>query len=702
MAAVAARAAPVISTDMNADTCPMGAARPAKLFIGGITRHTTTKQLRDHFARYGRVLDCVAMRQPDGRPRGFGYVTLDSPAAADRCLAEPQVVDGRVVDMKRAVPEGSEGPGGYQAGHAHFAQDFYMGQHHPSMLGYPSMEFPGMLPPEMIYGAVTTPTGAGGHHWGHQAMLPEAPPSLPRSKAALETPDCVELLRGGRAPRAALAFAPFSAPPTPTGASTGMLNAGAAEFVPMGLPQKVVQEAGKRRSPLQPRTFANDENLPAAQAAITEVMKVDLSENQPKPQESQQTAKPKRAVLGEITNIANAVGLASANEQIKKSGDLAKPDGAGKGIFAGSENAGKSDQENVAPNVVGLKLTSTRPPALGLAEFDICLDEEAEEKSAAQAVVPDDDSEGGQSEQAAHQCSAPGHECTEDCELPSIGSAEHAAGTCKRCNFFPKGRCQNGKDCTFCHFAHDKRKPSRQEKRERRAAWLAQRGEGEVYPYDDDDDEEEGEEYGDFQQTMAYSILPGLPPMRAAKLPPALALPGAGMAGFGCMPPPGLAPQHAAPPMLASLDEWMVDQEAPMSVRCSPTSAAMPAQRSMSVLSTVPMSTPHSLAPSPTGSHAAAFFAGCSAPPTPSGAAMALATSPMGAYAGKVMCTIATQTERALCQQCGDKEKCKCASSPPGENMWSREEMLRVREAQAPGGEPAALRTVAAASLECQ
>ncbi|CAJ1376598.1 unnamed protein product [Effrenium voratum] len=80
---------------------------PAKLFIGGLSRNTTTKHLRDHFARYGRILDCVAMRQPDGRPRGFGYVTLDSPAAADRCLAEPQYVDGRQLDMKRAVPEGA-------------------------------------------------------------------------------------------------------------------------------------------------------------------------------------------------------------------------------------------------------------------------------------------------------------------------------------------------------------------------------------------------------------------------------------------------------------------------------------------------------------------------------------------------------------------------------------------------------------------
>ena len=51
-----------------------------------------------------------------------------------------------------------------------------------------------------------------------------------------------------------------------------------------------------------------------------------------------------------------------------------------------------------------------------------------------------------------------GPEGAEDVELPSIGSAEHSLGTCKRCNFYPKGRCQNGYDCEFCHYDHEKRK----------------------------------------------------------------------------------------------------------------------------------------------------------------------------------------------------------------------------------------------------
>lgn len=48
--------------------------------------------------------------------------------------------------------------------------------------------------------------------------------------------------------------------------------------------------------------------------------------------------------------------------------------------------------------------------------------------------------------------------------LPSMGSAQHAEGACKRCCFFPKGRCQNGYNCEFCHFEHEKRKRKKKKK----------------------------------------------------------------------------------------------------------------------------------------------------------------------------------------------------------------------------------------------
>lgn len=48
-----------------------------------------------------------------------------------------------------------------------------------------------------------------------------------------------------------------------------------------------------------------------------------------------------------------------------------------------------------------------------------------------------------------------------DGALPSMGSALHAAGACRRCCFFAKGRCQNGARCSFCHLPHERRSRGR-------------------------------------------------------------------------------------------------------------------------------------------------------------------------------------------------------------------------------------------------
>eukprot|EP00425_Heterocapsa_triquetra_P026829 CAMPEP_0195094980 /NCGR_PEP_ID=MMETSP0448-20130528/46570_1 /TAXON_ID=66468 /ORGANISM="Heterocapsa triquestra, Strain CCMP 448" /LENGTH=188 /DNA_ID=CAMNT_0040129099 /DNA_START=54 /DNA_END=617 /DNA_ORIENTATION=- len=40
---------------------------------------------------------------------------------------------------------------------------------------------------------------------------------------------------------------------------------------------------------------------------------------------------------------------------------------------------------------------------------------------------------------------------------PSMGSIAHTSGACKRCCFFPRGRCMNGYECEFCHYSHENR-----------------------------------------------------------------------------------------------------------------------------------------------------------------------------------------------------------------------------------------------------
>eukprot|EP00971_Amphidinium_carterae_P114970 2277316-Amphidinium_carterae.1 len=85
-----------------------------KLFLGGISPLTSTEVIRDHFNQYyGEVLDAIAMQTRDGKHRGFGFVTLESEEAAEIALAEEVVIDGRVIDMKRA--DGKGGPDGPRA-----------------------------------------------------------------------------------------------------------------------------------------------------------------------------------------------------------------------------------------------------------------------------------------------------------------------------------------------------------------------------------------------------------------------------------------------------------------------------------------------------------------------------------------------------------------------------------------------------------
>lgn len=53
---------------------------------------------------------------------------------------------------------------------------------------------------------------------------------------------------------------------------------------------------------------------------------------------------------------------------------------------------------------------------------------------------------------------------------PSLGSEAHESGACKRCCFFPRGRCTNGYECDFCHYEHEKRKRKNKKKKKKDGA----------------------------------------------------------------------------------------------------------------------------------------------------------------------------------------------------------------------------------------
>ncbi|KAE9102555.1 hypothetical protein PF010_g14062 [Phytophthora fragariae] len=87
--------------------------QPGKLFIGGVSWETTEETLTQHFGKYGVLTDAALMKDKyTGQPRGFGFVTFEDATAIDRVLEETHMLDGRSVEVKRAIPREKTAPGG--------------------------------------------------------------------------------------------------------------------------------------------------------------------------------------------------------------------------------------------------------------------------------------------------------------------------------------------------------------------------------------------------------------------------------------------------------------------------------------------------------------------------------------------------------------------------------------------------------------
>jgi len=489
--------------------------KATKLFIGGISRHTTTKQLQDHFSQYGRVIDCVAMKEPNGRSRGFGYVTFNSQAAAHSCLKEPQKIDGRLVDMKLAVPEGADQKNAKAkesaANTAQVEDEFPMGMMQgSSLLGLPCTNWPNS---PAAYASLCNQQQVA-----NQWALAAASARMGLDHAAhhgltsSNLLDCVDLL-SGRAQQAAMGNIPGGCTESsglrivPAGSSPGAplklelpntMHASAPEFVPM--------------------------------AGLTAAAYASTSENENK---SYGVVKNQlaRAPLGEITNKLEIVtGKAShmpvfafEAKKTQSQNTVAKPPGLDLG----------SSKENITP----LIQTTSRLLPLPLPAGNVTK-LAAASKLGIMTDFMDEDSIVGPDLSLKQE-----YESCEDESLMSLGSAFHASGECRRCNFFTKGRCQNGKNCVFCHLPHQKKKLSRQDKRERQVQ-----------------DEELPEE------TAVYPSSMGPQSQHAALLGVGLTKPAARSVPPGLAPPPGLAastmpwqPEEEVSPAYAS----MLDQHMP-------------------------------------------------------------------------------------------------------------------------------------------
>jgi RNA recognition motif-containing protein len=98
-----------------------------KLFVGNLSFNTTENQLQDLFAAHGNVIEVeLIMDKFSGRPRGFGFVTMETKEAADAAVQalNGKSVDGRAMTVNEARPReerprtggGGGGGGGYRGG----------------------------------------------------------------------------------------------------------------------------------------------------------------------------------------------------------------------------------------------------------------------------------------------------------------------------------------------------------------------------------------------------------------------------------------------------------------------------------------------------------------------------------------------------------------------------------------------------------
>lgn len=86
-----------------------------KLFVGNLSFNVTENDLNDAFAAFGTVTETnLMMDRTTGRPRGFGFVTMSSPAEAEQAInaMHGKELDGRALTVNIARPREDRPAGG--------------------------------------------------------------------------------------------------------------------------------------------------------------------------------------------------------------------------------------------------------------------------------------------------------------------------------------------------------------------------------------------------------------------------------------------------------------------------------------------------------------------------------------------------------------------------------------------------------------
>ena len=93
----------------------------SKLFVGNLSFSTTEDRLQETFGQFGSVVEAkIILDRDTGRPRGFGFVTMDSEDSAQEAIdgMNGTMLDGRplrvnIAEERRPPRGGGGGGGGY-------------------------------------------------------------------------------------------------------------------------------------------------------------------------------------------------------------------------------------------------------------------------------------------------------------------------------------------------------------------------------------------------------------------------------------------------------------------------------------------------------------------------------------------------------------------------------------------------------------
>ena len=86
----------------------------SKLFVGNLSFDTTENDLQDAFAAHGTVMETnLMMDRATGRPRGFGFITMNSAEEAQKAISalNGSQLGGRALTVNVARPREERGPG---------------------------------------------------------------------------------------------------------------------------------------------------------------------------------------------------------------------------------------------------------------------------------------------------------------------------------------------------------------------------------------------------------------------------------------------------------------------------------------------------------------------------------------------------------------------------------------------------------------